>query len=142
MTQVVEFFRESSIEIPLDEEEARELISKVMNDLGKPEFKINIISLEDEALREMKKEYFQQDVYTDIISFTIDEEPVLEGELYISPERIRQNAEKFKQSVTREFARIFIHGACHLCGYDDITQEEREEMTALEDRFLTQYFDK
>lgn len=142
MNQIVEFFRESSVDISLDEEEARGIISKVMEDLGKPEFAINIISLEDEALREMKKEYFQQDVYTDIISFTIDEEPVLEGELYISPERIRQNAEKFKQSVDREFTRIFIHGACHLCGYNDISEEERQEMTALENRFLTQYFDK
>jgi len=142
MNQIVEFFRESSIDIPLDESEAKELIFKVMKDLGKPEFIINIISLEDEALREMKKEYFQQDVYTDIISFTIDEEPILEGELYISPERIRQNAEKFEQVLDREFARIFIHGACHLCGYDDITDEERQEMTELENRFLTQYFDK
>ena len=72
MNQVIEFFHESSIEIPLDEEEARRIISKVMNDLGRLEFAINIISFEDEALREMKKEYFQQDVYTDIISFTID----------------------------------------------------------------------
>ena len=142
MSQIVEFFRESSIDIPLDENKARELITRVMKDLGKPEFAINIVSLEDEALREMKKEYFQQDVYTDIISFTIDKEPILEGELYISPERIHQNAEKFGQALDREFARIFIHGACHFCGYDDITEEERREMTELEDRFLTQYFDK
>ncbi|MEA2077766.1 MAG: rRNA maturation RNase YbeY [Candidatus Marinimicrobia bacterium] len=141
MNQAIEFFRESSVEITLDEDEAKRIITAVMTDLGYPEFSINIISLEDDALREIKKEYFQQDVFTDIISFNIDQEP-LEGELYISPERIRQNAVKFKQAVDREFARILIHGACHLCGYDDISEEEKKEMTALENRFLTQYFNK
>jgi probable rRNA maturation factor len=140
MSWNIEFFRESEIEIPLEEIDAKQLISSVMKDLGRPDFSINIISMEDEDLREMKKEYFQQDVYTDIISFTIEEEP-LEGELYISPERIRQNAEKFDQSIEREFARVLIHGACHLCGYNDISEDEKTEMTALENRFLTQYYD-
>jgi rRNA maturation RNase YbeY len=117
------------------------MMAGVMKNLGYREFLINVISFEDEALREMKKEYFDMDVYTDIISFNIDDDP-LEGELYISPERITQNAEKFGQAVNREFARILIHGACHLCGYNDISDEEKTEMTALENRFLTQYFDK
>lgn len=138
--QNIEFYNESSVEIPIDERRAKHILSGVMQDLGYPEFSINVIGLEDDALREMKKEYFQQDVYTDVISFTIEQEP-LEGELYISPERIRQNAENFKQSVEREFARILIHGACHLCGYDDISAEEKKEMTDLEETFLTQYFD-
>ena len=139
--QNIEFYNESSVEIPLDETRAKRILSKVMHDLGYPDFSINVIGLEDDALREMKKEYFQQDVYTDVISFTIEQEP-LEGELYISPERIRQNAEKFTQPVEREFARILIHGACHLCGYDDISEEEKKEMTDLEETFLTQYVDK
>lgn len=141
MNRHIEFFKESSVEIALGEDEAKRLITHVMEDLGYPEFQINIISFEDDALREMKNEYFGQDVYTDIISFNIDQEP-LEGELYISPERIRQNAETFGQPIDREFARILIHGACHLCGYDDITEDEKKEMTDLENRFLTQYFDK
>ena len=141
MKQTVEFFREGSVEIALDEEEAKRLITGVMTDLGYPEFSVNIISLEEDVLREMKKEYFKQDVFTDIISFNIDMDP-LEGELYISPERIRQNAEKYEQGLDREFARIFIHGACHLCGYDDISDKEKKEMTELENRFLTKYFDK
>ena len=140
MNRDIDFFRESSVDISLDENEAKHLLAHVLDDLGFPEFKINIISFEDEALREMKKEYFGQDVYTDIISFNIDQEP-LEGELYISPERIRQNAEKFGQPADREFARILIHGVCHLCGFDDVSENEKKEMTALENRFLTQYFD-
>lgn len=141
MNRQIDFFRESSEEIPLDEGDARRILTAVMKDLGQIEFSINVIALEDEALRKMKNDYFGQDVYTDVISFNIDQDP-LEGELYISPERIRQNAEAFGQPVEREFARILIHGACHLCGYDDISEEEKKEMTELEDRFLTKYFDR
>lgn len=141
MSSQIEFFNESPSEIALDEEDAKRILTAVMSDLGYPDFSINVISLEDNALREMKKEYFDQDVFTDIISFNIDTEP-LEGELYISPERIRQNADSFNQPVKREFARILIHGACHLCGYDDISDEEKKDMTDLENRFLTQYYDK
>lgn len=141
MSCKIAFYKESNLDIPLDKTVAKKMIVAVMKDLGHPEFYINIISFEDEALREMKKKYFDMDAYTDIISFNIDEDP-LEGELYISPERITRNAEKFGQDLKREFARILIHGVCHLCGYDDISDEEKTEMTALEDRFLTQYFDK
>ena len=140
MNQKIDYYNECDIDIPLDEKNILRIITGLMNDLGYPEFLINVISFQDEALREMKKEYFDQDVYTDIISFNIDEDP-LEGELYISPERIIQNAQKYGQAIEREFARILIHGACHLCGYNDITEEEKTEMTALENRFLTQYFD-
>jgi len=141
MSQNIHVFRECGIDMTLDEDEAKRILSHVLQDLGHSEFEINIILFEDEALREMKQDYFGQDVYTDIISFNIDQDP-LEGELYISPERIRQNAEKFAQAADREFARILIHGACHLCGYDDISDEDKQEMTALENRFLTQYYDK
>lgn len=141
MTQEINIFSESSVEIALDKADIKRILRSVMTDLDHAECVINVISLEDDALREMKNEYFKQDVYTDVISFTIDQEP-LEGELYISPERIRQNAAKFNQPVDREFARILIHGACHLCGYDDISKEEKKEMTHLENTFLTQYFDK
>jgi rRNA maturation RNase YbeY len=141
MSSQIEFFNESPSGIALDEEDAKRILTAVMRDLGYPDFSINVISLEDNALREMKKAYFDQDVFTDIISFNIDTDP-LEGELYISPERIRQNADSFNQPVEREFARILIHGACHLCGYDDISEEEKKDMTDLENRFLTQYVDK
>jgi rRNA maturation RNase YbeY len=141
MSSQIEFFNESPSGIALDEEDAKRILTAVMRDLGYPEFSINVISLEDNALREMKKAYFDQDVFTDIISFNIDTDP-LEGELYISPERIRANADSYGQPLEREFARILIHGACHLCGYDDISEEEKKEMTDLENRFLTQYVDK
>lgn len=141
MKPKITFFKESKSDIALSRTEAKRILTGVMTDLGFAGFSINVIMLEDEDLRAMKKQYFNQDVYTDIISFTIEQEPP-EGELYISPDRISQNAAIFGQPAKREFARILIHGACHLCGYNDSTEKEKEEMSALEDRFLTQYYDR
>ncbi len=141
MSRSVQFFNESEIAFPLSEARARSLVVKVMKALGKQAFEVNVIAVGEEDLREMKKRYFDQDVYTDIISFTIGEEPFLEGELYCSPERIRRNAETFSEPEAREFARVLIHGACHLCGFNDATEEERREMTRKEDAFLTQFYD-
>ncbi|MBN2780993.1 MAG: rRNA maturation RNase YbeY [Candidatus Marinimicrobia bacterium] len=141
MSRIVQFFNESDIAFPLSEVRARGLIIKVMKAFGKQDFKVNVIAVGEERLREMKKQYFDQDLYTDIISFTLGEEPVTEGELYCSPERIRKNAEAFSEPLAREFARVLIHGVCHLCGFNDDTEEERGEMTQKEDSFLTQFYD-
>ncbi len=140
MSASVQFFNEGSINYPLDEDRARTLFLQVMKALGKQEIDVNIIIKTDESLREMKKQYFNKDVYTDIISFIIEEEPVLEGELYCSLERIRKNAAAYSEPEAREFARILIHGACHLCGYEDSSEEERREMTRMENTFLNQFY--
>ncbi len=85
----------------------------------------------------MKKEYFDEDVYTDIITFTMDCcEDYLEGELYLSLPRIRENAREYEVSIRQECVRILIHGFLHLLGYDDTTEEERETMCRSEDHFL------
>ncbi len=140
MSTSIRFFNESPIDYPLDEDRARTLFLQVMKALGKQEINVNIIIKTDESLREMKKQYFNKDVYTDIISFIIEEEPVLEGELYCSLERIRKNAAIYSEPEAREFARILIHGACHLCGYEDNSEEERREMTRMENAFLNQFY--
>ena len=66
---------------------------------------------DDDTLRLMKKEYFNQDLYTDVIAFNIDDDP-FEGEIYISHDRIKDNAKKFNQSFEDELKRILIHGVC------------------------------
>ncbi|MDZ7796687.1 MAG: rRNA maturation RNase YbeY [Candidatus Marinimicrobia bacterium] len=141
MSSSIRFFNESSLDLPMNKDSAAALLLKVMRSLGKPGVKINIIAKSDEELREMKKKYFDIDLYTDVITFTIEDEPVLEGEIYCSPERIIKNAGRFSESPSREFARVLIHGAAHLCGYRDYSEEERREMRQLEDEFLTQFYD-
>ena len=89
----------------------------------------------------MKKEYFNQDVYTDIIAFNIDEDP-FEGELYISHDRVSDNAKKFNQTFEGELKRILIHGTLHLCGFDDQTKEDKSKMTSMEEDYLKKFSGK
>jgi rRNA maturation RNase YbeY len=142
MSVSLQVFNECGEDLPLPEKEAQRLFLKVMRKLGRPGAAVNLIARSDEELRQMKKKYFGQDLYTDVITFLLEEGPVLEGEIYISPRSIRKNAEKYGQSPEREFARVLIHGAAHLCGYRDYSVDEKEEMRALEEKLLTQFYDK
>ena len=88
-------------------------------------------------LLKLKKQYFQIDVLTDIITFNLEEngDPI-EGEIYISLNRVSENAMEYKQDPDRELKRVIIHGFLHLLGYDDQTAEEKKAMTNLEDHYL------
>ncbi len=98
---------------------------------------VNIILENDEFLRNLKKKYFNQDVYTDVISFNLeDSEAPIEGEIYISLPRIIANAKKYRNSLNNEFKRIVIHGLLHLVGYNDLTNSDKKQMTSLEDKYI------
>ena len=93
----------------------------------------------DNKLHQLKKQYFHQDVLTDVITFNLEDEgDPLEGEIYISLTRVSENAREFKQEIERELKRVIIHGCLHLLGYDDHTLEEKKAMTILEDHYLSQ----
>ena len=124
--------------IDLDQESIRGLLELVLSDNKHQTAEINIIITDDDSLRLMKKEYFDQDVYTDIIAFNIDEDP-FEGELYISHDRVSDNAKKFDQTFEGELKRILIHGTLHLCGFDDQTQEDKLNMTSMEENYLKKF---
>ena len=81
--------------------------------------------------------YFQQDVFTDVISFNLEDEgDAIEGEIYISLDRVKENARQFKQDFLQELKRIIAHGTLHLMGYDDQSLPEKEKMIRLEDSYL------
>ena len=124
--------------IDLDQESIRGLLELVLSDNKHQAAEINIIITDDDSLRLMKKEYFDQDVYTDIIAFNIDEDP-FEGELYISHDRVSDNAKKFDQTFEGELKRILIHGTLHLCGFDDQTKEDKLKMTSMEENYLKKF---
>jgi len=127
--------------IDLDQESIRGLLELVLSDNKHQTAEINIIITDDDSLRLMKKEYFDQDVYTDIIAFNIDEDP-FEGELYISHDRVSDNAKKFDQTFEGELKRILIHGTLHLCGFDDQTKEDKLIMTSMEEDYLKKFSGK
>ena len=98
---------------------------------------INIIFIDDENMRVLKKKYFNQDYYTDIISFNLEEpNNLIEGELYIGINQVYKNSIKFKCNINSELKRIFIHGLLHLVGYDDQTKNDKKNMTKLEDKYI------
>jgi len=135
----VDLHNKSSIEF--NKESIRGLLEMVLSENKHQSADINIIIMDDDSLRQIKKEYFNQDVYTDVIAFNIDEDP-FEGELYISYDRVKDNAEKFNDSFEGEFKRILIHGTLHLCGFDDQTKEDKSRMTSMEEDYLKKFSGK
>lgn len=102
---------------------------------------LNIVFCSDAYLLEINRSYLKHDYYTDIITFNLAEpgSPV-EGEIYISIDRVRENAMEEAVSFKHELHRVIFHGVLHLCGLKDKSPFLKKEMTAQENRILTQYF--
>tara|TARA_B110000196_G_scaffold190487_1_gene163179 strand:+ start:19 stop:447 length:429 start_codon:yes stop_codon:yes gene_type:complete len=124
--------------LSIDRDSIQNLSNLVLNDHGYLSGKINIIITDDESLREMKLEFFNEDVFTDVIAFNLEQDP-FEGEIYISSDRVEDNAKIYKQRFEDELKRVIIHGLLHLCGHKDSTTSEKENMNLLEDKFLSQF---
>ncbi len=97
---------------------------------------LHIIFCDDAYLLELNIDYLQHDTLTDIITFPYSSPPKVEGDVFISIERVRENAEQLNIPFERELARVVIHGLLHLCGYQDKSPEEKTRMTAKEDQAL------
>jgi len=107
---------------------------------GKELKSLNVIFCSDNYLRSINRDYLKHDYYTDIVTFELSEpEEPIEGEIYISIDRVVQNALVFRVPRTKELHRVIIHGVLHLCGYEDKTKSKKNQMTALEDLYLTAY---
>ncbi|WEK36889.1 MAG: rRNA maturation RNase YbeY [Candidatus Pseudobacter hemicellulosilyticus] len=101
---------------------------------------LTYIFCSDDYLLEINKQYLQHDYFTDIITFDLSTTPAsIEGEIYISVDRVRDNAQQFNTSITRELHRVIFHGALHLCGYKDKTPKEEVLMRKMEDKYLRLY---
>lgn len=98
---------------------------------------INYIFCSDEYLLNVNKEYLQHDYYTDIITFDNSEyEGEIESDIFVSIDRIRDNAETLNEPFEREFHRVLIHGVLHLLGFKDKSEEDEKTMRAKEDECL------
>ncbi len=97
---------------------------------------IAIILCSDEYLLDINKKFLSHDYYTDIITFDYTEGKRISGELYISIDRVKENAKQLGVSFPNELHRVMIHGVLHLCGYKDKTRKDREMMRTKEDQKL------
>ena len=101
---------------------------------------INCVFCSDKYLVEINKKYLKNDYYTDIITFDHKEaEDNVEGDLYISAERIKENAKIFRVTTEEELVRVIIHGVLHLIGYKDKSKKEKVIMTQKENKYISLY---
>lgn len=97
---------------------------------------LSYIFCSDEFLWNMNKEYLGHDYYTDIITFDYVSEKIISGDMFISYDRICDNAKNFNVSRETELLRVMIHGVMHLVGYDDLTDEQEAEIHKMEDFYI------
>jgi probable rRNA maturation factor len=111
-------------------------ISETIKSEGGRPGEINFIFCDDNYLLEINKQYLQHDTLTDIISFDYSEEEKKSGDIFISIERVEENAINYKVPFQEELNRVIIHGILHLCGFKDKKKADKAIMTAAEDKYL------
>ena len=133
----INFFEEDIRYKPKKKTALRQWITETIRAEGFRLKELNYIFCSDNYLLQINRQYLDHDTYTDIITFdNSDTEKVIIGDIFISAERIRENAEKFKVSEADELHRVIIHGALHLLGYTDKTPVTKQKMTEKEDFYL------
>lgn len=111
-------------------------IKRVAASYGRKVGEIGYLFCDDEKILEVNREYLQHDYYTDIITFDYDEDDIISGDLVISLDTVKSNAELFHKNYDEELHRVIIHGILHLCGINDKGPGEREIMEAAENKAL------
>ena len=129
-----------SIEMPaLDERKVTRWIKAVAADYGFAVGNINYIFCSDERELEVNRQFLGHDYYTDIITFDYSTPSVLNGDIFISLDTVRSNAEQLNISFDAELLRILIHGVLHLTGQGDKTPETKAQITAKEEKALAKW---
>ena len=123
-----------------DPKQSKKILVSVLETESVVDSKINVIFGDDKLLNSLKIEFFNYDHLTDVIAFRINDynKPEIEGEIYISLARAIENAKKYGEPLSKELARLIIHGGLHLLDHRDKTDDEKNNMTALEDKYLQQ----
>lgn len=131
-------FDVEGVEMPsINETEINEWISKVVKSHNRELGELAYIFCSDEKILEVNNEYLQHDYYTDIITFDYTEGQIISGDMFISLDTVRTNAELFKTNYDEELLRVIVHGVLHLCGFGDKTEDEESKMRELENKALS-----
>ena len=129
---MINFNYETKFELT-NEEQISDWLNKVIISENKKEGDINYIFCDDEYLVEINQQYLDHDTLTDIISFDYSVGNELHGDIFISVERVRENAEEFNVSFEEELQRVLVHGVLHYCGYKDKSEADELIMRNKED---------
>ena len=129
-------------EVPLtDRSRLKSFLPSLFKKEKKELAELQYIFCTDDYLLEINKQYLKHNYYTDIITFDLSEKgQPINAEIYISVDRVRDNARSFGNTLKNELHRVIFHGALHLCGYRDKSEQEEKLMREMEDRYLELYF--
>ncbi len=134
------YFQADEVALPtLRQDLVRDWIQSVAAYYGKRVGNIHYIFCNDDRILEVNRQFLRHDYYTDVITFDYSEGTILSGDIFISTDTVRSNAEQQKTPYEQELLRIIIHGVLHLTGQGDKTPETHEEMTRKEEHALRLY---
>jgi len=131
-------FHAADLDFELEKQnEVKAWLEKCIINEGLIPGEISIVFTSDESLLEMNQKYLNHDTYTDVIGFDYSEGKTISGDIYISIERVRDNALRYAVNSRDELHRVIIHGLLHFCGYDDKDPDDKAIMTDREDYCLS-----
>jgi probable rRNA maturation factor len=131
----IHFFSEQTPFVLREKTRTREWLEKCIKSQRKKTGELNFIFCSDPYLRRINKQYLNHDYFTDIITFPSDGDGI-SGDIYISIDRVRDNARAFGSTSAAELRRVMAHGVLHLSGYNDKTKSQQYLMRKMEDKFL------
>ena len=134
---MINFYSETDFNFR-QEDQISKWISKIINSEGFEEGEISFIFCDDKYLHKLNVEFLNHDTLTDIISFDNSLGKQINGEIYLSVERIIENSNTFKTTFENELHRVIIHGILHFCGFSDKSEEDARTMRVKEDGSLLQ----
>ena len=123
-------------ELSITEEQLSDLIRQTSKKLELDIQSVQVIFVDDEKLRTMHEQYLNDPDYTDVMTFNLSNDSI-EGEIYISDDRVKENAKLFKVTIENEICRNIIHGLLHLAGYTDKEEPEKSIMKQKEEELLS-----
>lgn len=125
---------------PIEEEEKRaNWIEQLIAEEGKKAGKINYILCDDDYLIKINQQYLHHDFYTDVVTFDYCKGTIISGDIFLSLQRVLDNAKTLKTNQEQEINRVLAHGVLHLCGYNDKSEAEIKTMRAKEAHYLQKY---
>jgi len=122
-----------------NEEKYQDWLSSVIDSEGKEEGEINYIFCDDDYLYEINVQYLEHETLTDIISFDYTLDNLISGDIFISIERVKDNAKDFGVTFDEELKRVMVHGVLHYCGYKDKTEDDEKLMRTKEDEKIKMF---